>query len=145
MLGWVLTILLLGSGSEELQIQVAARIVQKLNHPNLLLDPAVQWPRPPLFTPRLNSVPAGWNQFQFGDRLAARALQLPEVPLEEGHHLFILATGSYAINRGNVALTAAREFELKGDRASGNTGSLTAYNPLASQPPQTTPVLHSLV
>ena len=98
---------------------------------------------PPLFTPRLNAVPVGWNQFRFNDRDTARTLQLPQVSAAEGQHLYVLATGSYTINRGQVALTAAREFELRADRIRGSTGSLTAYNQLASQLPQTTPVLYS--
>ena len=61
--------------------------------------------------------------------------------MEDGHHLLILATGPYAINRGQVTLTAAREYELRQSRARGETGSLAQYNEMASSLPQTTPVL----
>ena len=131
------------SATEEMQIKLSARIVQKVDHPNLLLDSEVEWTRPPIFTPRLNGIPPGWEQFRFGDRQAVRALQIPELPICQGQHLLILATGSYLIERGQVALTALREFELKPDRASGNTGSLSNYNQLASQCPQTTRVMYS--
>jgi hypothetical protein len=117
--------------------------VETVDHPNLLLDQAIQWTMNPLLIPRLNVIPAGWQQFMFGDRDTARVLRLPLVSAAEGQHLYILATGSYAIKRGQVTLTAAREFELQAERARGGTGCLTAYNQLASQPPQTTPVLYS--
>ena len=135
--------MLFRSASVQLQTEVASRIVTKVDHPNLLLDQSVQWVNPPLFTPRLNSQPRGWQQFGFGDRSAAQQLGLPVIDAADGHHLYVLATGSYAINRGQVALTGAREYELRTDRARGATGSLTNYNQIASQLPQTTPVLYT--
>ena len=57
----------------------------------------------------------------------------------------ILGTGSYLILRGRVALTACREFELRAERASGATGSLSNYNQLAAMLPQTTPVLYTYI
>ena len=132
------------SASEELQTAVSSRIVEKVDQPNLLLDQEIHWTNHPLFTPRLNSQPAGWGQFEFRDRETARQLGLPALTAAQGEDLYVLATGSYAINRGQVALTAAREYELRADRANGLTGSLTNYNQLASQLPQTTPVLHTM-
>jgi hypothetical protein len=126
-----------------LQTQVAARLVDKVDHPNLLLDENILWTNNPVFTPRLNSTPQGWRSFRFDDRTTARAIGLPEMSAADGQHLYVLATGSYTINRGQVALSATREFELKSERARGNTGSLTNYNQLASQLPQSTPVLYS--
>ena len=122
---------------------MAARIVEKVSHPNMLLDLNIQWTHSPIFTPRLNTVPRGWQSFRFDDRNSASSLDLPLVTAANGHHLFVLATGSYAITRGQVALTALREWELKAARARGETGSLTNYNTLASQLPQSTPVLYS--
>ena len=131
-------------GSVELQTQVAARIVEKVSQPNLLLDLNIQWTHSPIFTPRLNTVPTGWQSFRFDDRTTASSLDLPVVTAANGgQHLFVLATGPYAITRGQVALTALREYELKPARARGHTGSLTNYNALASQLPQSTPVLYS--
>ena len=130
------------SASLEIQNLVALRLVESVDHPNLLLDQGVQWMYDPHIIPRLNVIPVGWNGFQLGDRETARNLRLPIVGIDEGHHLYILATGSYGINRGQVALTAAREFELKQLRAAGGTGSLSNYNLLASEPPQSTPVLY---
>ena len=132
------------SASVQLQTEVSSRLVEMVDQPNLLLDQSIQWANLPLFIPRLNSQPAGWQQFMFGDRGTARMLGLPELSAGEGHHLYVLATGSYAINRGQVALTAAREYELRAQRTSGATGSLTNYNQLASQPPQITPVLYTM-
>ena len=128
----------------ELQTQVARRIVETVNQPNILLDPGGEWQNPPIFIPRLNSQPAGWQQFRFGDRDAVRQLDLPELDEREGEHLYVLSTGPYLINRGQVALTALREYELRSDRAQGNTGSLTNYNRLASELPQLTPVLYTI-
>ena len=141
---YVLYSLLIRSASVQLQTDVATRLVTKVDQPNLLLDPLVEWTHPPIFTPRLNTRPVGWGQFSFGDREVIQQLGLPEVTEAEGQDLYGLATGPYAINRGQVALTATREYELRQSRADGHTGSLADYNELASQLPQHTRVLHSI-
>ena len=123
---------------------MASRLVKTIDQPNLLLDQAVQWTHNPIFVPRLNSQPHGWRQFSFGDRNTINQLGLPHIAAGLGHHLYHLATGPYTINRGQVALTCLREYELRPARARGDTGSLTNYNQLASQPPQTTPVLYTV-
>ena len=128
------------SASLPLQDLISTRLVTKIDSPNLLLDQAVQWNLNPIFTPRLNSCPAGWQQFGIGDRGRADQLGLPRLSGSEGEHLLVLATGSYGIRRAQVTLTAAREYELKDERA--RTGSLTNYNILASQAPQSTQVLY---
>ena len=92
----------------ELQNLVSSRLVEKIGHPNLLLDQSLQWDMNTIFTPRLNSQPAGWHQFLIGDRNAASGLGLPVVSVSEGQHLFVLTTGSYGIKRAQVTLTATR-------------------------------------
>ena len=107
----------------------------------MLLDASIEWDRALIFVPRLNYVPVGWLSFNFNDRTAMAPLNLPVV--DQGEDLYLLATGSYTINRGQVALTAAREFELKELRRSGGTGSLDEYNRLASEIPRDTVVLYT--
>ena len=112
------------SGSPELQVEIATRIVKLVDHPNLLLDSTLTWDVDLLLVPRLNYVPPGWNQMRMDDSDNFKALGLPQDEKVEGHHLLILATGSYTIKRGQVTLTAARENELQDERMQNNTGSI---------------------
>ena len=125
-----------------MQISIAARIVKLVDHPNLLLDQAIVWEFELLFNPRLNQLLPGWQQFRADDRARIASLGLPYIPGNEGQHLLLLATGSYTVNRGQVTLTAAREFELKEDRLNGLTGSLEEYNEMASELPKSTLFLY---
>ena len=133
----------LRSASDQLQVLIAQRIVEKVDHPNLILDNGILWDRPLLFTPRLNSIPQGWLAFQFRDSHTISRLGLPSLGNNDGQDLYILGTGPYyIINRGQVTLTALREYELKEARGQGRTGNISNYHQLASQLPQSTIVLY---
>ena len=67
--------------------------------PNLLLDKDVQWVAPISIIPRLNTIPRGYQTFQFDDRTAIRALNLPELTQVDHQHLLQLTTGPYIIHR----------------------------------------------
>ena len=120
---------------------MARRLVEKVDQPNVLLDEEIEWTCPVNFIPRLNHTPRGWGQFRFCDNQLISSLNLPVVPADSDD-LFILSTGPYGIKRGQITLTATREYELRAMRESGRTGSLAEYNVLASTLPQTTPVLY---
>ena len=128
------------SAPAELQEAIAERIVKKVSMPNLLLDPDVTWECDVSLIPRLNTTPRGCQTFQFNDTATIRHLGLPIIPSDEPDHLLILGTGPYVLHRSNVTLTATREYELRGQRASGLTGSITDYNTMATMLPQVTPV-----
>ena len=80
-------------------MQIAQRIVEKVDHPNLLLDNGILWDRPLLFTPRLNSIPQGWLAFQFSDYNTISRLGLPSLGNNDGQDLYILGTGPYIEDR----------------------------------------------
>ena len=130
------------SAPAELQEAIAERIVKKVSMPNLLLDPDVTWECDVSLIPRLNTTPRGCQTFQFNDTATIRHLGLPIIPSDEPDHLLILGTGPYVLHRSNVTLTATREYELRGQRASGLTGSITDYNTMATMLPQVTPVYY---
>ena len=73
--------------------------MKKVGMPNLLLDADVQWGAPVGIVPRLNATPRGYQSFQFGDLETIRALNLPEVALNDRRHLLQLSTGPYILHR----------------------------------------------
>ena len=119
--------------------------MRKVDQPNLLLDETVTWECDVTVIPRLNTTPRDYQLLTFteaGRQLANNFPVLAATPADR-HHLMILSTGPYTIDRGNVTLTATREMELRDMRSSGQCGTLTEYNIMASSLPQTTPVYFS--
>ena len=88
-------------------------MVKKVDQPNLLLDQTVTFDCDVGLIPRHNSTPNNYQQIPFSDLEQISSLNLPTLLAEHRKDLKILATGPYAIFRGNVTLTATRCLELR--------------------------------
>jgi hypothetical protein len=74
---------------------------------------------------------------------SVQTLPLPQLRRDQGHLLYLAATGPFALRCGNGTVCQERVVELKGSRQAGATGSIIDYNYLSSLLPQNTRVLHS--
>ena len=101
------------SAPAQLQVQIATRLVTKVDKPNLILDDTITWDCDMSIIPRRNSTPMNYQQVPFSDTDQLSTLDLPVLTEEHRTDMLILATGQYAILRGNITLTATREFELR--------------------------------
>ena len=93
---------------------MADRIVRKVDFPNLLADPRVDWDVTFDMDRRRSS--QGRDSFPIGNTAMLRSLGLPVLGPDDGFHLLQLGSGPYSLLRADVAITATRELELRAGR-----------------------------
>ena len=125
---------------DQLQLEIADRLLFLLSFPNLLLTLQIEWRlNVGLIPTPVRGVP-GYDVFEFNDEQKKRELNLPKLEKGDAWELQLLGTGPYTPKRAMGALTSTREVELMEARRAGFLGSLTNYNQLAAMLPQTSPV-----
>lgn len=127
---------------QELQVEIADRVLLLLSFPNLLLVPEIKWSLDVQLIPTPVRGLPGYKVFRFGDEQARGKLDLPELEEGDAWELVLLGTGPYTLRRSNSGLTSTREVELMTARRAGELGSLSEYNQLAALLPQSSPVFY---
>ena len=128
----------------EFQVEIAERILFNLETPNIILDDNIEFIQNIHAFPTATNIARanlpGYNTFPCGSQVDIIRLNLPVMDPGDNWELFLLAGGEYTMNRGMGILTAAREWELRQQRAADLLGTTANYTQLASQLPQTLPV-----
>ena len=128
------------------QVMIAERILFCMETPNIILDQHIQFDQDIQGFPSTSNVArqnlAGYNSFPCNSLPDILRLNLPQMEVGDIWEMFLLGGGEYTFNKAMGILTAAREWELKAQRASSSLGSTANYTQLASELPQTLPVFY---
>lgn len=123
------------------------RILLLQSRPPIIADPTLQWAGGVVAGARMTAVlnPPNFRQYRLGDRQQLHTALgfLPQLRRDQGHLLYLAATGPFTLRGGSGTICQMRVQELQAARQGGRTGDIFDWNFLSSLLPQESRVLHS--